>query len=373
MKTESELMQEREAALRAKEEKEKISRARKEKMRELEKRAALHAQKSDVEIADIGRKQQLRALAEEKMDNNSDIVKMLNSMAQRAMAFTVRDQQLEEKARLEKLEKEHEKHIDMLIEIDRLKDIVRREEEENAKRVKRVEDRKVINEQIEARQRLKLLQLEAREQENLAMRNTMKKYAEEDEVNAQKRKVLIEKSKEEVMKANADAIRRKEEAKLREKQEMEDILLYQALKDAEIAKREEEEMMVERMKKERQAQLLAQQEKVQNNAGKLDELRARRAAEEKERQERAREKAEAIKRKADMKELLESRAKQAASKIEYQKQLQAQAEEEIYQQMEFIRRQDEREERERSLKAYKSNEHKVRLKEQIDARDEARR
>lgn len=49
-------------------------------------------------------------------------------------------------------------------QLDRLKDLTRRDAVEQAKKSKRVEDRKVITEQIEARQRAKLIKLEAREQ-----------------------------------------------------------------------------------------------------------------------------------------------------------------------------------------------------------------
>ena len=285
-------------------------------MKELEKRAVLLAKKSDIEIAEAAKKQALKAMAEEQLDNNSDVVKLLNSMAQRATAFTLREKQLEEKHRIEQMEKEFDKRMDILIEIDRIKDIQRREQEEKDKRTKRVEDRKVINVQIAEREKKRLLELEARELENQAMKNLMKRYEEEDVVNAEKRSVLIEKSKKEVLLANEAAIRRKQEMKEVEKKEMEDILIYQAMRDAELAKREEEEAEIERLKKERQLKLLDQQERAQNNAGKLDELRARRAIEEKERQLRAKEKAEALKRKSDMKELLESRAQQAAAKVE---------------------------------------------------------
>ena len=143
------------------------------RMKELEKRAVQLAKKSDIEIAEAAKKQTIRALAEEQMDNNSDVVKLLNSMAQRATAFTIREKQLAEKHRLEKVEEEFERRMDILSEIDRIKDIQRREEEEKEKRVKRVEDRKVLNDQIAQRQRQRLLQVEAREQENVAMRNTM--------------------------------------------------------------------------------------------------------------------------------------------------------------------------------------------------------
>lgn len=366
IKTEAELAAERERAEQQKEEREKLSKERKLKMKELERRAVLLAKKSDIEIAEAAKKQTIRALAEEQIDNNSDVVKLLNSMAQRATAFTIREKQLEEKHRLEKVEQEFDRRMDILIEIDRIKDIQRREEEEKEKRAKRVEDRQVLNEQIAQRQRLRLLQVEARDQENVAMRNTMKKYEEDDKVAAEKRRELIEKSKAEVLLANDAAIRRKRELKEAEKKEVEDILIYQAQKDAELARREEEEAAIERMKKERQAKLLAQQEKAQNNQGKLDELRARRAAEEKERQTRQREKEEAIKRKAEMKELLDSRAKQAADKIERQKIAKQQADEEILYQLQYAKKMEDRENAEARAKQEKVADFKAKLHAQIE-------
>lgn len=350
----------------------KKSKERKDRMRELEKRAEQLAKKSDVEIAEIARKQAIREMAEKQIDYNNDVVKLLNSMAQRAAAFTIRDQQLEEKHRIESLQKEIDQRKNVEIELDRLKDIQRREEEERYKKVKRVEDRKVIDEQIEARQRARLLSLEAREQENQSMRNLMKRYEDEDRLNAERRQVEIEKSRVEVIRANEDAIRRKKEAKLREKKEMEDILIYQAMKDAELAKREEEEAAVERAKKERQAKLLAQQERAQNNAGKLDELRARRAAEEKERLARQQEKEEAQKRKQEMKELLEARAKQALDKIERQKQLKLQEQDEILNQLAYTKKMDDREAQEQRVKREKVSDFRRTLQEQINDIERAR-
>ena len=60
---------------------------------------------------------------------------------------------------------------------------------------------------------------------------------------------------------------------------------------------------MEAQKKERQAKLLEQQERAQDNAGKMDELRARRAAEEYERRMRRQEKEKAAKKRADTIEL----------------------------------------------------------------------
>jgi len=69
-------------------------------------------------------------MAEKQISSNSDAVKLLNSMGQRAIAFTIRDQQLKEKRRLEELERQLERRTDMMMEVDRLKDIHRRETEE---------------------------------------------------------------------------------------------------------------------------------------------------------------------------------------------------------------------------------------------------
>lgn len=371
--TDADIAAEKERQRLLKEEKQKRSKERKDRMRELEKRSAMLAKKSDFEIAEEAKKQALRESAGKQVDKNYDAVKLLDSMAQRAIAFTIRDQQLIEKKRLEQVEKEFDERMNMLIEIDRIKDIERREAEEKAKRAKRINDRTVINDQIAERERFRMLQLEAREQENQAMRQLMERYKDEDEAAAAKRRIEQEKSRIAVVKANEEAIRRKKEAREAEKREMEDILLYQAQKDAELAKREEEEAEIARAKKERQAKLLAQQEKAQNNAGKLDELRARRAAEEKERAERRKEKADAKKRKEDMKELLESRARQAADKLERQKAMKKQQEEELLLDLQYTTKMDERERREREAKIEKANEFRTSLMAQIDDRARARR
>jgi hypothetical protein len=341
-------------------------------MKELEQRSVLLAKKTDIELAEMSKQQAIREAAEKKLVSNADPVKLLNSMAQRAIAFTIRDQQLEEKRRLEQIEKEHEDRMNIIVEIDRVKDIKRREEEESYKKAKRIEDRKVINQQIAERERERMLALEAREQENLAMRNLMKKYKDEDTNDAIKKAYEMEESRKAIIIANERAIELKKLAKEAERKELDDILLYQVLKDKEIAKREEYEASIAQARKEREMKLLAQQEKAQNNAGKLDELRARRDAEEKERNERRKEKANALKKKEDIKVLLDSRSKQAADKMERQKLAKLQAEEMILLDLQYTKKMDEREYVEKQAKYEKSHEHKIKLQSQIEERARAR-
>ena len=272
--------------------------------------------KSDVEIAKEATANALRAMAQEKLTDNSDVVKQLKSMAARAQAFSIRDKQLEEKKSRERIDAELDRRQDIIMEIDRVKDIKRREDLEAEKLQKRKEDGKVITEQIEARRRARLLEAEARDQEAQQMVAKMKALEEQDAIIAKKRAAEVAKSREEVMRANEAFIESKKAAKAAEIKEMEDLLLYQAMKDKELAEREAEEAAKEAAKKERQAKLLEQQERAQDNAGKMDELRARRAAEEYERRMRREEKEKAAKKRADTLDLLESRAKQHADKLQ---------------------------------------------------------
>mmetsp|Transcript_97537 Transcript_97537/g.278928 ORF Transcript_97537/g.278928 Transcript_97537/m.278928 type:complete len:278 (-) Transcript_97537:256-1089(-) len=214
---------------------------------------------------------------------------------------------------------------------------------------------------------------EEREQENQAMLALMKRYQDEDQASAEKRAVEVKRSREEVMAANAQAIKRKELAKLQDKQEEESILAYQAKKDADIAQREFEEAEKARMAKERQAKLLAMQEKTQNKQAELDELRARRHQEEKERRERGRERAEAELKKSRMAEMAVARTQQAAQRKAMM------AREAVMQQQEYeeaVRHamvQMERESKEASSKTEAAKIHREALQAQINAAEDYRK
>jgi len=372
IKTEEELRQEREAALRQQEEREKISRDRKARMIALEEKAKKNAKKSDAELAKAARDQAIREMAEEKLVDETDLVKMLTTLGARAAAFTIRDRQLEEKKKREEAELEYDRRLDMMMEVDRLKDLQRRDEEENYKRSKRFEDRKVITEQIEERRRMKLIAAEAREQENIAMRNMIQKYAEEDKRTAEKRRAEVERSRLEVLAANEKAIQRKKDAKLQEKMEMDEILRYQAQRDAELARREEEEARKELLKKEQQAKLLASQERSQNKQAELDELRARRAAEAHDRKIREQEREMARKRKAELQELTQARTRQAEEK---KNRMQAQKDAdliEIEHAKAYAAKMAEREAREEAHKARLANEHRENIRIQIEEAEQQR-
>lgn len=369
IKTAEEERADREANLLIKEAREKQSKERKLRMIELGEVAKKNARKSDSELAKESREKAIREMAEDKMIENSDVVKLLTTLGTRAAAFTIRDRQLEEKKHREEVEEEYNRRLDMMMEVDRLKDLQRRDEEENLKRGKRLESRTVITEQIEQRHRQKLIALEAREQENIAMRNMKKKFEDDDLAAAERRKVAVEASRLEVLLANEDAIKRKQDSKLREREEMEEILRYQAQRDAELARREEEEERLAHQKKEAQMRMLATQERANNNQSEVDELRARRAVEEKERKFRAQERENALKRKSDLKELTVARVRQAEDK---QRRQEAERANDIYEYtaaMEYKQRMLDREEKEARAKMEAAEQHRKGIQSQIEAND----
>jgi hypothetical protein len=241
------------------------------------------------------------------------------------------------------------------------------------KRNKRVQDREVIVSQIEANEKRKLLEEEARERENQQMLALMRKYEEEDQLAAERRAAEVARSKTEIVAANAESIRRKEMAKMSELQEMEALRLYQLKKDAELAAREKYEEDLANEKREQQRKLLAQQEKSQNKQAEVDELRARRYAEERERKARNDEKNKAERRRGQMRELTEARRQQAEGKKSIM------AREALMQQQEYedaIRygiKVQQREAAESEAKQRAADMHRTKLQAQIDSAAESRK
>lgn len=252
----------------------------------------------------------MREVAQDAVDEQEDVVKVLHTCSQRAAAFQIRDEQLKDKAEREKRERDYERRMDLAMEVDRLREIERREKEEHDRAIKRIEDRKVIEEQIEARHRQRLLQAEAREVENREMLERNKRYQEEDEEKIRRKKDEAAKAQIEVIRLNEEAAEAKLTKKRLEKEEEEKYIAYQKAQDEKLRLREEEEKEEARRKMELQKKLLENQTRSMDRQAELDELRARRAMEEKERAYRRKELAEAQKRKSDLDVLHEARLRQ---------------------------------------------------------------
>lgn len=271
------------------------------------------------------------------------------------------------------LYQDYNKKMELEMEIARLKDLSERERIEEDKRSKRIADREVIIGQIQYRAKLKMLAEEQRERENQQMLKQIAKYEEEDRQKAAQHRIEVEKSKIEIMEANEEAIERKKAARAAEIAEVEALRIYQAKRDAEMARREKEEEDIANEKREQQKKLLAQQEKVQSSQAGVDELRARRYAEERERRARNEERAKAQKKKSQMLELMESRKSQAEAKVSMMAREAVMQQQEYEDGLKYSMKIMKREAAEESTKKAKADEHRVKLQQQIDEREIARK
>ncbi|KAG1700823.1 hypothetical protein DVH05_011710 [Phytophthora capsici] len=287
------------------------SKARKEYMLKLSEEASQRAPKSEIEQIFSAEKQEIRRRARILKDQMHDSVKLMKTLGTRAQAFTIRDQQLKVRKELEEEHHVYDEKMNTLMEIERLESLKRQEHRDEEKKQKRYADRKVLEDQIEGRrlQRQRESEIVAQEaQEMLA------KIQHQQEVEAEKERakaLRAQRSMEEIKRFNEDTLVRRQEVQRKIKEEEDAVLAYQAKKAEDLKRREEEEAERRHEAELRCAKLRSMQEKMANEKAELDELRAKRAAEARERQAREADLALARKHKEEMDELRRAREAQA--------------------------------------------------------------
>lgn len=302
----------REAARDAELERQRMSsKARKEHMMRLSEEAARRAPKSEIEqILEAENKEILRRAAILK-DQTHDLVKHMKTLGGRAREFTVRDQQLKLKVELEDEEHMYDEKMNILMEVERLEGLKRQEEVDEIKKNKRIADRLVLEEQIAERRRQREIANGLVAQEGREMIAKMQQQSQEE---AEKERIKHEQAKKsmaEVQRFNDENRQRKVELQRKTKDEDEQIAAYQRKKAEDLKRLEEEEERKRYEAELRCAKLRTMQEKMANEKAELDELRAKRAAEGRERQAREADLALARKNKQEMDELRRAREAQA--------------------------------------------------------------
>lgn len=341
------------------------AKARKEYMKQLELKELEEQRKMGSQL-DNEKLERIRKQAQEKIDDEQDIVKLLKTCSERATTFAIRDQQLKDKAERDRKEHDYEQRMIIAMEIDRLKEIETREAEDEQKLKKMVNDRKIIENQIEERYEARLLREEARDQENREMLERIQLYQQQDEEKARARKESAAKARTEIIRVNEEDIASKRERKMLEKREDEMMVVYQMEQDEKMRQREAEEAEAERKKREIQKKLLDAQERTMDRRSEMDELRARRAMEDAERKYRQKKLMEAQKKKRDMETMDMAQKSQLREKDERQ-QMEMQLKKEEYDNaIQHSHSMAERERTEAEFRNQKNNELIQNLQQQID-------
>ena len=239
------------------------------------------------------------------VDKNDDAIKDLNILCKYAKIATIRDKQLDERKMMENLYKDKEKKLDLMMELERLKEIKFVEDREKETKKLNNERQQIIIDQILDNERVRIKKREMIEKEKLQMKLQLEKFEEEE-----KKRILHEKQlKEQIIKQCLDvdkyAILLKQKKKIEEKEEE----LKDAKYNIEKAKKEEEYLKEKKriaLEKEKEIQLMREkQKKAQDKQAELDAIRAQRDYEEAERKAILKEKQEEIMKQRKLRECIE--------------------------------------------------------------------
>lgn len=348
-----------------------VSKARKEKMIKLEEEAKKQQPPTETELLKQQADNATVAKAQFQLLEEKDEVKHMNQMMLYSKCVTIRDAQVEEKKHMMMEEEEENRKLDTMMEIERLKALEQYEERERQRAEERKRGAKILGEQIAERERERIRQEELRDQERIQVMKEIERLKEEEMQAQIEKKLQARALLEEVAAANSEQIKRKEVNKQREKEE--ELRIQQYIVEKEL-REQQLQAEKERIAKEKEleiARLRAQQERAADKQSELDELRARRYQEAKEREWRAKEQALAERQTLLQSELATAREAQKASKMKQRAEVAVLEHEDFQRVLEVNKRKEHEEMQQRMAKMTIDNKFKEDLLSQITANAES--
>jgi hypothetical protein len=256
-----------------------------------------------------------KILAEQnKVSKDDDAVKVMDKMVLYAKIATIRDRQLDERKVMEDVYKQKENRMDVMMELERLKEIQFLQDREKELKRQRMQGARIVVEQIKESDHERMRKREQQERERIQMLKAMEKLAEEDKRRQEELRLRQQNQINEAVAANKIAQLAKQKKVLEEKEEDLKILIFQREKD-----RQEEAILAEKKRiaaeKEIELQKLREKQKRSSDKqGELDAIRAKRAFEENERKERQKEEEKKLEQQRLMEMLVLENKKQKEAK-----------------------------------------------------------
>ena len=264
------------------------------------------AELSEFEKEDVTKNNSLLDRATLAMEEELDDVKHMNQMMLYAKCATIREAQIKEKEKLRRAAKEEEIRQDREM-MAYLEAQAKRVEEREQKRTKEQKDgAKLIVDQIVKRENDRIRLREQKEQEARAVVEEMKKRQEIDIVERGKKHIEGKKLLKEILDANNAAIAAKERKRQEEIAEDLRIAEYIRAKEAREAEKEAEAKRIQAEKDNSLGRLADQIGKQQDRQAALDELRAKRYQESRERKLRERDRREKEKKQKMIDDMMKS-------------------------------------------------------------------
>jgi hypothetical protein len=283
-------------------------------MKEIDKNRTDKYQLSDIDKENIEKNKVLLTQAKKLIEEDHDAVKEMNKMMLYAKVATIRDRQKGEQNYIEEESKKQLMKMDLMMELERLKELKFQEEREKIRKDQQRQGSLVIIDQIKERELERLRQKDILERERQLMMKQIAELEDEEKRIAESKKDQSSKLSKEVIEANKMAIDAKQRKKIEEREVELQILQY----NLEKARKEEEELAEKKRlqeEKEKEVQKLREkQERFKDKQSELDAIRAKRAYEEYERAAREKEKNEIIQRNKKVLLMLEANEKQKVDK-----------------------------------------------------------
>ena len=249
-----------------------------------------------------------------KVSRHDDALQAMDRMCLYAKVSTVRDKQRQERKIMEEMYKKKEAKLDLMQEMERLKEMKRIEDRENELFKVRQQGNKVILDQIEQNKLERLKQKEIEEKERIELLKKIEKENEEEKRLNMLKAIENEKKLKESLEANRQAILAKQKRIQEEKEEdlkIEKYNIEKAIKEEQLF---QEKKRLEHEKELELQKMREKQEKAQDKQAELDAIRARRAVEAQGAKERKKEREELIIKQKKIQDLLEANAKQKLDK-----------------------------------------------------------
>lgn len=270
-----------------KEAQEQQSRLKREKMNQLDHSRSTKVPPSLADASEIAEKVAIVKKAQMLLNEEEDDCKRMNSMVLYSKVVTIRDQQLVENKKIKQKHKDEETRLDLISEVQRLKALhaadIRNTKQEAAAR----EGALTIMRQMQERREAKQRQTEALKREKKEIIDKMANMRAVDAEELLVKEAKLAQMMEAVKESNAESIKLKASKRLEEQALEEEVIQYNKKKLAadEIKASEAKKIADE---KEREIQLLREaQEKAADRQAEIDQLRAKRAAEQRERDYRS--------------------------------------------------------------------------------------
>merc|ERR1719187_2871223 len=262
-------------------------------------------------------KQNARVMTKEELEENAQRIKDINELILEAKCHAIRDMQVVEKQQIANEIHGEERRLDEMMEGERLNAIRVQEEIEERRKRERLEGAAVIVNQIKENEEQRIIDMEKKDQEKVAVRKHLQQLQLEDMITIEKKKKDQEKLKDDLDRANTEIARqtvlKKEHDKLLDFKVQE----YQREKADREQKLEE---FLEAQKREKELELKKmrdKQQKASDDAAANDALRAKRNQEEQERKWRHKEIEDAEKHSKELDELMGARKEQIEQKMRF--------------------------------------------------------